>query len=108
MFTFKKKKAKLAHKDGGQNRPLPKRSSIKMAQFQNGPRAETAHIKNGPLLWRYLKIIRFFYRHFDYEIVFFFFHSDFTNNTNFGVMNTERMPAKICKFVVTFLPVDLY
>ena len=79
-----------------------------MAQFQNGPRAETAHIKNGPLLLSYLKIIRFFYRHFDYKIRFFFFHSDFTNNTNFGVMNTERMPAKICKFVETFLPVDLY
>ena len=80
-------------------------------QFQNGPRAETAHIKNGPLLWSYLKIFRFFYRHFDYKIslfVCFFFHSDFTNNPNFGVMNTERMPAKICKFVETFLPVDLY
>ena len=23
-------------------------------------------------------------------------------------MNRERMPAKICKFVETFLPVDLY
>ena len=23
-------------------------------------------------------------------------------------MNTDRMPAKICKFVETFLPVDLY
>ena len=81
-----------------------------MAQFQNGPRAEMAHIKNGPLLWSYLKIFRFFYRHFDYKISLFvcFFHSDFTNNPNFGVMNTERMPAKICKFVETFLPVDLY
>ena len=99
----------LAHKVGGQNGPLPKWSSIKMAQFQNGPRAETAHIKNGPLLWCYLKIIRFFDRHFDYKIsLFVFFHSGFTNNTNFGVMNTERMPAKICKFVETFLPVDLY
>ena len=84
-----------------------------MAQFQNGHRAETAHIKNDPLLWSYLKIIRFFYRHFDYKIslfvcVCFFFFSDVTNNTNFGVMNSERMPAKICKFVETFLPVDLY
>ena len=66
-------------------------------------------MKNGPLLWSYLKIIRFFYRHFDYKIsLFVFFYSDFTNNTNFGVMNSERMPAKICKFVETFLPVDLY
>ena len=83
---------------------------MKMAQFQNGLRAETAHIKNDPLLWSYLKSIRFFYRHLDYKISLFvfFFHSDFTNNTNFGVMNTERMPAKICKFVETFLPVDLY
>ena len=72
------------------------------------------YIYYGPLLWSYLKIIRFFYRHFDYKIslfvclFFFFFHSDFTINTNFGVMNSERMPAKICKFVETFLPVDLY
>ena len=28
----------IAFKDGGQNGPLPKRSSIKMAQFQNGPK----------------------------------------------------------------------
>ena len=78
-----------------------------MAQFQNGPRAETAHIKNGLLLWSYLKIITFFYRHFDYKIRFFF-SLGCTNNTNFGDMNRERMPAKICKFVETFLPVNLY
>ena len=53
-------KAILAHKDGGQNGPLPKRSCIKMTQFQNGPTAETAHINNGSLLCSYLKIIRFF------------------------------------------------
>ena len=29
----------LAHKDGDQNDPLPKRSIIKMARFQKGPRA---------------------------------------------------------------------
>ena len=83
-----------------------------MAQFQNGPRAETAHIKNGPLLWSYLKIIRIFYRHFDYKkkfcFVLLFFYLDVTNNPDFGDMNRERMPAKICKFVETFLPVDLY
>ena len=90
---------------------------LKTAHFQNGPvskwhSSKTAHIKNGPLLSSYLKIIRFFYRHFDYKISlfvwFFFFLSDFTNNMNFGVVNSERMPAKICKFVETFLPVDLY
>ena len=52
-----------------------KHSSIEMAQFQTGPRAKTAHIKNDTLLCNYLKIIRFFYRHFDYKKkknVFFF------------------------------------
>ena len=37
-----------------------------------------------------------------------FFYSDFTNNRNFGDMNIERMPGKICKCVEPFLPVDLY
>ena len=101
-------KAILAHKDGGQNGPLPKRSCIKKTQFQNGPTAETAHINNGSLLCSYLKIIRFFYRHFDYKISFLFFHSDVTYNTYFGDTNRERMPAKICKFVEIFLPFDLY
>ena len=99
-------RAILAHKDGGQNGPLPKRSCIKMTQFQNGPTAETANINNGSLLFSYLKIIRFFLPHFDY---IFFFHSDVTNNTYFGDMNRrEKMPAKICKFVEIFLPFDLY
>ena len=100
-------KAILSHKNGGHNGPLPKRSCIKMTQFQNGPTTETAHINNGSLLCSYLKIIRFFYRHFDYKISFFF-HSDVTNNTYFGDMNRERMPAKICKFVEIFLPFGQY
>ena len=97
-------KAILAHKDGGQNGPLPKRSCIKMTQFQNGPTAETAHINNGSLLCSYLKIIRFFFT----VILISKYFSDVTNNTYFGDMNRERMPAKICKFVEIFLPFDLY
>ena len=42
LFNLRKK-ALLAHKDGGQNGPVPKQSSIKMAQFQISPTAETAH-----------------------------------------------------------------
>ena len=90
-----------------QNGPLPKLSSIRRAQFQNGSRAETVHIKNDPLLWSYSKInILFFF----FTVIItkqFFFHSDVNNDTNFGDMNRERMSAK-CKFVGTFLPVDLY
>ena len=78
-----------------------------MAQFQTGPRAETAHVNNGPLLCNYLKIVRFFYRHFDYKIRIFL-HLNVTNNTNFGDVNRERLLATICEFVETLLPVDLY
>ena len=71
---------------------------VKKAHFQNGlvskwPSSKTAYINNGSLLCSYLKIIRFFYRHFDYKISFFF-HSDVTNNTYFGDMTCIHLLHK--------------
>ena len=78
-----------------------KRSSIKMSQCRNGPCPKSL------LLCNYLIIIRYVKRHFAYKIRDLF-HLDVSNYSNFGDMDRERLPAKICEFVETFLPVDLY
>ena len=92
---------------------------VKSAHFQNcpvskGPSSKTAPERKGsyqkrPTFMSYLKIIRFFYRHFDYKISFLFFIRMLLIITNFGNMNRERMPAifflQICGDISTCRPV---
>ena len=103
---------------------------VKTAHVQNGPvskwpsskpAAEPKRLIYGPLLCSYLKISIFYTVILitKYGIFFFFFFFfcccccccfsfEVINNTNFGGMNRERLHAKVCEFVDTFLPVDLY